>query len=60
VTNEGISFDVLRQRVGEEEREVIREALKELIANLIDILAMLTGDILVRQLIKEIEGRRSS
>ena len=60
MTNEGISFDVLRQRVGEEEREVIREALKELIANLIDILAMLTGDILVRQLIKEIEGRRSS
>ncbi len=60
VTNEGVSFDVLRQQMGEEEREVIREALKELVANLIDILAMLTGDILVRQLIKEIEGRRTS
>jgi hypothetical protein len=58
VTNEGLSFDKLRQRVEEEEREVIREALKELVANLIDILAMLTGDILVRQLIKEIEGRQ--
>lgn len=58
VTNEGISFNVLRQRVGEEERQDIREALKELIANLIDILAMLTGDILVKQLLQEIEGRK--
>ena len=57
VTNEGVSFGALSQRMGEEEREEIREALKELVANLIDILAMLTGDILVRQLIKEIEGR---
>lgn len=57
VIPEGVSFDVLRQRVGEEERDVIREALKELIANLIDILAMLTGDILVRQLLQEIERR---
>jgi len=59
VTNEGLSFDVLRQRMREEEREAIRDALKELVANLIDILAMLTGDILVRQLIKEIEGRQT-
>jgi len=35
----------------------LRDALKELVANLIDILAMLTGDILVRQLIKEIERK---
>ena len=60
VTNEGLSFDVLRQQMREEEREDIRDALKELVANLIDILAMLTGDILVRQLMKEIEGRQSS
>lgn len=60
VTDEGISFAVLHQRIGEEEGEEIREALKELVTNLIDILAMLTGDILVRQLIKEIEGRRTS
>ena len=57
-TPEGVSFEVLRQRLGEEERLLLREALKELIANLIDILAMLTGDILVRQLLKEIEGRK--
>ncbi|MEO0373618.1 MAG: hypothetical protein AAF329_03110 [Cyanobacteria bacterium P01_A01_bin.17] len=55
---EGVSFDVLRQRLGEEEKFALRDALKELVANLIDILAMLTGDILVRQLLKEIEGRK--
>lgn len=60
VTDEGVSFAVLHQRIGEEEWEDIHESLKELIANLIDILAMLTGDILVKQLIKEIEGRRTS
>lgn len=60
VTNEGLSFDELREHVSEEERAVLREALRELIANLIDILAMLTGDILVRQLMQEIEGRQAS
>ena len=60
VTNEGVSFSVLSQQMGQEERESVRDALKELVANLIDILAMLTGDILVRQLIKEIEGKQSS
>ncbi|HEY9671593.1 MAG TPA: hypothetical protein V6D11_09135 [Waterburya sp.] len=57
-TAEGVSFELLRQHLGEEEKPVLREALKEVITNLIDILAMLTGDILVRQLLKEIEGRR--
>ena len=60
VTRDGLSFDQLRVRVGNEERDVLRNALKELVANLIDILAMLTGDILVRHLIKEIEGRQPS
>jgi len=55
---EGVSFEILRQRLGEEEKLALRDALKELVANLIDILAMLTGDILVRQLLKEIEGRQ--
>jgi len=59
VAKEGLVFDTLQQHVGDEEVEVIREALKEFIATLIDILAMLTGDILVQQLIKEIEGRQS-
>jgi len=57
VSSEGLSFDDLRDSMSESEQEVIREALRELVANLIDILAMLTGDVLVQQLIKEIDGR---
>ncbi|HEY9830795.1 MAG TPA: hypothetical protein V6D26_09455 [Stenomitos sp.] len=57
-TTEGVSFEVLRQHLGEERKPILREALKDVITNLIDILAMLTGDILVRQLLKEIEERR--
>ena len=53
LTGEGVSFETLRQRVGEEEREIVGQALKELIANFIDILAMLTGDVLVRQLLQQ-------
>lgn len=58
VTSEGVSFRGLSQNVKDEDTHVIREGLKELIANLIDILAMLTGDILVKQLLQEIEGRK--
>lgn len=58
VRTEGVCFEVLRQHLGEEEKPILREALKEVITNLIDILAMLTGDILVRQLLKEIKERR--
>ena len=60
VIPEGVDFHALRQRLREEDRDVLREALKELIANLIDILTMLTGDILVRQVLREIEGRKGS
>jgi hypothetical protein len=60
VTSDGLSFDSLRSSMNESELEVIREALRELVADLIDILAMLTGDILVQQLIKEIDGRHKS
>ena len=58
VTSEGVSFRGLSRNMSEEDNQVIRDGLKELIANLIDILAMLTGDILVRQLLQEIEGRK--
>jgi hypothetical protein len=59
VTSEGISFRILSQNVQDTDNQNIREGLKELVANLIDILAMLTGDILVKQLLQEIEGRKS-
>jgi hypothetical protein len=57
VSPDGLVFDELRSRVEASELDTIREALRELVADLIDILAMLTGDILVQQLIKEIDGR---
>ena len=57
VNRDGLLFDRLRESMRESDRSVIRDALKELVANLIDILAMLTGDILVQQLIKEMEGK---
>lgn len=57
VTNHGISFTELQQHVDDVEHEVLRLALNDLIVNLIDILAMLTGNILVEQLVKEIEGK---
>lgn len=60
VTPDGLSFDDLRDSMSESDLETIREALRELVADLIDILAMLTGDVLVQQLIKEIDGRHKA
>lgn len=57
VKSEGMNFEIMRNRLEEGGKSNLREALKDLIANLIDILAMLTGDILVKQLLQEIEGR---
>lgn len=54
----GPVFDGLHEAAAEADIAAIRDAMRELVANLIDILAMLTGDILVKQLIKEIEGAR--
>ena len=56
VTDTGLSFDRINEHLGEEERTELREAFKDLIANLFDILAKLTGNILVKQLIKEVDG----
>jgi len=56
---DGLVLQKLREVIDESELDTIRKALKELVADLIDILALLTGDILVKQLIQEIDGRRS-
>jgi hypothetical protein len=52
----GIDFSALRQHADETSHEALHESLRELVTNLVYILAMLTGDILVRQLIKDLEG----
>jgi hypothetical protein len=57
VTSEGLLLDRLRQRCDAEDGDTVREALREVVTMLIDILGMLTGDILVRQLMEEIERR---
>ena len=56
VTDTGLSFDKIGEHLGEQERTELREAFKDLIANLFDILAKLTGNIIVKQLIKEVDG----
>jgi hypothetical protein len=58
VTREGLSFEALRQQIGNQEQRALRDAMKELVANLIDLLAVLTGDIIVRHLLREVEGGR--
>lgn len=54
IKEEQISFAVLRDSMGERDKENIKDGFKELIANLFDILAKLTGNILVDQLLKEV------
>jgi len=56
VTEDGFDFRTLKERVDERDKAAIREALKELIVSLFDILAKLTGNVLVDRLTREIEG----
>ena len=53
----GMRLVALRRQFDEQDRDDVRGALREVITTLIDILVMLTGDILVRQLMHEIERR---
>jgi hypothetical protein len=55
---DGLFFDELRDSMGDSEVAVIRAALHELVADVIDIIAILTGDDLMKHLIEEIEVRR--
>jgi hypothetical protein len=56
VAEDGFDFRSLKERVDERDKGAIREALKELIVSLFDILAKLTGNVLVDRLTREIEG----
>jgi hypothetical protein len=58
VARDGVSFNEVRHQLGGIDQEAIREGFKELIANLIDVLAVLTGDIIVRQLLRDVGGER--
>ena len=52
VTEEGIDFREFRSLSVEDDKETIKEGLNELIGNLFEILAKLTGNILVKELVK--------
>lgn len=56
VSEAGVSFAEIKARLTSEDKDKLTNAFKELIANLFDILAKLTGNILVQQLIREVEG----
>lgn len=59
VSEEGIIFEDAREDLDGEEKDVLKDGFKDLVTNLFDILAKLTGNILVNQLMKEIEGLES-
>jgi hypothetical protein len=52
----GFSFSAINAGIEAYEKVELKNAFKELIGNIFDILAKLTGNILVQQLIKEVEG----
>ena len=56
VTDTGFVFTEIRARLNGEDKEELKNSFKELVANVFDILAKLTGNILVQQLMKEVEG----
>jgi hypothetical protein len=53
VGDEGLNISELQARVGERERDVIRQGFEELILNLFDLLAELTGEAIVNKLFSE-------
>ena len=57
VNHEGVDFTQLKRVAGEKEQAALREGFKLLVANLFDILAKLTGNILVKELLKVAEGK---
>lgn len=50
VGDNGLNSAELRSRLGDREREVIRKGFEELILNLFDLLAKLTGETIVNKL----------
>ncbi|NNJ24340.1 hypothetical protein [Alienimonas chondri] len=64
VTPGGVEFEALREVLAgasaPEEVEASRVALRELILQLFDLLGLLTGDIIVRRLLAEMDGDTQS
>jgi hypothetical protein len=56
LSDAGFSFNAIHGEIAAYDKAELKNAFKELIGNIFDILAKLTGNILVQQLIKEVEG----
>lgn len=56
VNDTGFDFSQIKAKLNGEDKEELKNSFKELVANVFDILAKLTGNILVQQLMKEVEG----
>lgn len=56
VNDSGFVFNEIKAKLKGEDKEELKNSFKELVANIFDILAKLTGNILVQQLMKEVEG----
>lgn len=56
VSEAGFDFTAIKVKIKQEDKEELKNSFKELVANIFDILAKLTGNILVQQLMKEVEG----
>ncbi len=55
LSEEGLNFEGLRNLPSVPDREALGYALKALLDTFIDLLVMLTGDVLVRQLLHDVE-----
>lgn len=55
ISREGLSADSLQHIIESRDPGEIRSAMKELVAVVVDLLAVLTGDIIVRRLLSEIQ-----
>jgi len=56
INETGISLSKIKAKLSEEDKEQLKVGFRELVVSLFDILAKLTGNILVQQLMKEVEG----
>ncbi len=57
VGQEGLDFSALRAKAADRDREELKDGFKNMVANLLDILAKLTGNVLVNELLKVTEGK---
>lgn len=56
INETGIFLNKIKAKLSKEDKEQLKVGFRELVVSLFDILAKLTGNILVQQLIKEVEG----